>query len=56
MGLGYRERAHDEMDAALKIDPTIFDDIANPMVSWVRLSPSQQQILTDRLRMFMSDD
>jgi len=56
MGLGYRERAHDEMDAALKIDPTIFDDIANPLVSWVRLNPSQQQILTDRLRMFMSDD
>jgi tetratricopeptide (TPR) repeat protein len=52
MGLGYRERAQAEMQAARAIDPTVLDDSYDLVQEWVQLTPEQSQVLTGRLRMF----
>lgn len=52
MGLGYRQRALDEMDAALVIDPAVLDGMEGVVQSWVQLTPEQLQVLTARLLMF----
>jgi TolB-like protein len=53
MGLGYRERALAEMDAALEVDPALLDDVDHPVDSWIQLTPDQSAVLTERLRMFL---
>ena len=55
MGLGYRQRALTEMDAALALDPKAVDDLKQVVQAWVQLSPEQECVLTDRLRMFTDD-
>ena len=55
MGLGYRERALAEMDAALALDPTLLDDIDHPLDSWIQLTPDKAAVLTRRLLMFLSE-
>jgi tetratricopeptide (TPR) repeat protein len=56
MGLGYRERAHAEMDEARAIEPAVLDASYALIQEWVQLSPAQLEMLTDRLHMFASDD
>lgn len=53
MGLGYRERAVAEMAQALERDPTVLNDVDNPVDSWARLTADQSAVLTERLRMFL---
>lgn len=55
MGLGYRDRAEAEMAVALRIDPTLFDNLDRPVSSWTHLTPEQLAVLTDRLRMFLPE-
>jgi hypothetical protein len=55
MGLGYRERAQTEMEAARVIEPTVLDDSYEVIQEWVQLTPEQLQVLRDRLRMFTPD-
>ena len=52
MGLGYHERARDEMASARAIDPTSVDEGATVIQEWVQLTPAQSSMLKDRLRMF----
>lgn len=52
MGLGYHERARDEMASARAIDPTAVDEGATVIQEWVQLTPAQSSMLKDRLRMF----
>ena len=53
MGLGYRERAEAEMAIALRIDPTLFDNLDRPVSSWTHLTSAQLAVITERLRMFL---
>ena len=55
MGLGYREQALDEMEAALAIDPTVLDDLESVVKSSVQLTTAQRHVLAERLRMFTAD-